>query len=34
MPAAKNGDPPFALVLQQSKFLRQGVDPIEGWKIQ
>jgi hypothetical protein len=34
MPAAKNGDPSFALVLQQRKFLRKGVDPIEGWKIQ
>ena len=34
MPAAKDGNSSFALVLQQRKFLRKGIDPIEGWKIQ
>ena len=34
MTAAQDGNPSFAFVLQQRQFLRQGVNPIEGWKIE
>ena len=34
MPAAQDGDTTFSFVLQQRQFLRKGVNPIEGWKIQ
>jgi hypothetical protein len=34
MAATKDGDPSLTFVLQQCKFLRQGVNPIESWQIQ
>ena len=34
VPTTENRDSALALVLQQSQFLGQGVDPIKGRKIQ
>ena len=34
MTTAKNRNASFPLILEKSQFLRQGVDPIEGRKIQ
>ena len=34
MTTTKNRNASFPLILEKSQFLRQGVDPIEGRKIQ
>ena len=33
MATAKNGNPPFSLVLEQGQFLSEGVDPVQCRKI-